>query len=162
MDIRNATEDDLPHILKLNEAFEHFLSPLSWDRLVDLHQQADYHRVAWDEQMLVGFLIAFREGRSYDSINYRWFNDRFPSFLYIDRVVAKNARRGIGTALYQDVISYAATTSVPNVVCEFDTDPPNEPSSQFHRRFGFQQVGTQPVQGGKKQVSMQRLELNMR
>lgn len=159
MDIRDATAEDLPDILALNERHQHFLSPLTLEQLEWLHQRAAYHRVVWIEGALFGFLIAFREGSPYASINYRWFDARFDSFLYIDRVVAAEAGQGIGTALYDNVISYAAALPVPYVCCEFDTEPPNERSARFHRRFGFQEVGTQQVDGGKKQVSLQRLEV---
>ncbi len=45
------------------------------------------------------------------------------------------------------------------IVCEFDTDPPNEASWRFHQRFGFREVGSQRVADGKKAVSLQELLL---
>ena len=37
----------------------------------------------------------------------------------------------------------------------FDVDPPNEALRRFHARYGFDEVGTQTLPGGKR-VSLQR------
>jgi predicted GNAT superfamily acetyltransferase len=79
-----------------------------------------------------------------------------PQFLYIDRVVvAAPARgRGLGAALYDDIIALAAAHGVPRLTCEFDIDPPNAASEGFHARYGFREVGRQRLASGK-QVSLQ-------
>lgn len=159
--IRDAVPTDFAQILTLNEASVQVLSPLSLKRLAQLHRQAAYHRVLVDRDRVAAFLLAFREATQYDSPNYRWFNDRYPSFLYIDRiVVAQTDRsRGIGRRLYADLFAFAAHTHAGLVTCEFDIDPPNESSRRFHQRFGFREVGTQRLGANGKQVSFQAVSL---
>jgi|SRR5882672_502515 len=157
MKTRTALPADLSSVLALNEESEHFLSPLSRARLEALAQQATAHWVIEGEGSIVAFLLAFREASTYDSINYRWFADRYARFLYIDRVVVSNSAQGqgLGTALYRAAFMQARSTSVPIVTCEFYVDPPNPVSASFHAKFGFREVGRQLVAGGKKTVSLQ-------
>jgi uncharacterized protein len=39
---------------------------------------------------------------AYDSVNYRWFTERYDDFMYLDRVAfdAEAQGRGLGTLLY--------------------------------------------------------------
>jgi len=155
--IRPAIAADFPAILALNAALVHFLSPLDAARLQALHAQAAYHRVVEIDGGVGAFLLAFRERAAYDSPNYLWFAQRYSEFLYIDRVVVDPAQqgRGLGARLYDDLFAYAQSAGVATVTCEFDLDPPNPGSQKFHARFGFREVGTQWLAGGKKQVSLQ-------
>jgi predicted GNAT superfamily acetyltransferase len=57
--------------------------------------------------------------------------------------------------LYETVFAYARANNFPVLACEFDIDPPNPQSAQFHARFGFTEVGRQAVAGGSKRVSLQ-------
>ena len=155
--IRDAQAGDFDAILALNEASVSLLSPLSPRRLAGLHAQAALHRVAEREGEVIGFLLAFREGADYDSLNYLWFAGRYPQFLYVDRVVVADAARGqgVGALLYRDMFEFAAASGARLVACEFDIDPPNPLSEQFHARFGFREAGRQWVADGRKQVSLQ-------
>ena len=159
--IRDANANDFAQILRLNEESVHFLSPLSLSRLQSLHAEADYHRVLEIDDEVVGFLLAFREGTPYDSINYRWFVNQYEQFLYIDRVVvsAQHQGRGIGNKLYDDIFTHALSSDAKRITCEFDIEPPNEASRHFHQRYGFAEVGTQATSDGKKQVSLQAVSL---
>jgi len=164
MKTRTALPADLASVLALNEESVHFLSPLSRTRLEALAEQAAGHWVIECEGSIVAFLLAFREGTTYDSINYRWFADRYPEFLYIDRVVVSNSAKGqgLGTALYRAAFMHAQAKSVSVVTCEFDVDPPNPVSASFHAKFGFREVGRQRVAGGKKTVSLQAASVDGR
>ena len=157
MKIRDVQTTDFDAILALNEASVSLLSPVTPHRLAALHARAALHRVAEREGAVIGFLLAFREGADYDSPNYRWFAERYPRFLYVDRVVVADAcrGRGAGTLLYHDLFEFAAASAVDLVTCEFDVDPPNPASERFHARFGFREVGRQWVADGRKQVSLQ-------
>ncbi|MBV8502159.1 MAG: GNAT family N-acetyltransferase [Paucibacter sp.] len=157
MNIRLATSDDLPAVLALNEESVHFLSPLSGARLARLHEQAALHQVLEDQGQVLAFLLAFREGAAYDSVNYQWFAGRYARFLYIDRVVVSRRlqTQGAGSALYRHAFAWAAAKEVPWVTCEFDVEPPNPVSERFHAKFGFAEVGRQLVAGGMKTVSLQ-------
>jgi hypothetical protein len=155
--IRAAQPADFDAVLALNEASVAFLSPLSPERLADLHAQAALHRVIEDHGQVIAFLLAFREGAGYDSPNYRWFAARYPAFLYVDRVVVSDAARGrgVGALLYRELFEFAVASAVELVTCEFDLDPPNPVSQRFHASFGFQEVGRQWLDSGRKQVSLQ-------
>ena len=152
-----ATRQHFSEILALNAEFVHFLSPLSSERLEHLHAHAAYHKVILDGQRVAAFLLAFEPRAPYDSVNYQWFDTRYKGFLYVDRIVVSSADRGCGLAslLYRDLFETALMQGLSRVVCEFDLDPPNPVSEAFHRRFGFEQVGTQRVAGGSKVVSLQ-------
>ncbi len=159
--IRDATQHDFAEILALNAESVHFLSPLTPERLGQLHRDSAYHRVVATGESVRGFLLALREGCAYDSPNYQWFAARYEKFLYIDRIVISGAHQGqrIGPHLYSDLFAFARQTDAGMVACEFDVDPPNEPSRRFHARFGFQEVGGQWVASGMKRVSMQAVSL---
>ena len=161
MNIRTASTADFPDLLRLNEESEHFLSPLTLARLEMLFHEAAYRRVVETDRKVVAFLLAFREGCTYDSPNYRWFIEHYERFLYIDRVVVSESvqGRGVGKLLYDDIFTFARETDAQRLTCEFDIDPPNEVSRRFHERYGFNEVGTQAVAGGKKTVSLQAVSL---
>ena len=148
--IRPAQTRDHARILALNLESEEMLSPMDAARLRELDAMASYHRVACEGEEVVAFLLAFREGTSYDSPNYRWFAQRYPRFLYVDRVVVAATHQGrkLGPRLYGDLFDVARADGVDTVACEFYTVPPNEASRRFHAAFGFAEVGSQWVAEG--------------
>jgi predicted GNAT superfamily acetyltransferase len=155
MYVRDSTPDDYPALLALNDASVAVLSPLDAARLETMLEDAACCRVA-DDGAVRAFVIAFREGACYDSENYRWFDARYPRFLYVDRVVVDSAFRGegLGRRLYEEVFALARRHDVPAVTGEFDLDPPNPASARFHARQGFVEVGRQVLANGKT-VSLQ-------
>jgi predicted GNAT superfamily acetyltransferase len=154
--LRDARREDFAAILALNTESVHFTSAMTAERLDALHRAAAYHKVVEIDGEVVAFLLALREGAPYDSLNYLWFAERYPEFLYIDRIVVARAHRGtrIGVALYDDIIAFAASSGVSWLTCEFDLEPPNPASMRFHERMGFAEVGTQWLGGGRKRVSL--------
>ena len=159
--IRDTVARDFPAILALNAESVHFTSPMDAARLAHLHAQAAHHRVAEVDGKVLAFLLALREGAPYDSPNYRWFEREFDRFLYIDRIVVGAGARGLGLGiqLYADLFAFAARSGTTHVTCEYDLEPPNPVSEQFHRRHGFREVGRQWLGGGKKQDSLQLREM---
>jgi uncharacterized protein len=158
MHIRDALTADHPAILALNLESEALLSPMDAHLLAKLDAQAAYHRIAIDDDgRIAAFLLAFREGADYDSPNYLWFAERYPRFLYIDRIAVAQAQhgRGIGARLYRDLFDFARAQQVETVACEFYSKPLNAASQAFHARFGFREVGTQWLPDVRKQVSLQ-------
>ena len=155
--LRDARREDFAAILALNAESVHFTSALTAERLDALHRSAAYHKVVQIDGDVAAFLLAFRERAPYDSPNYLWFAERYPQFLYIDRIVVAPAHRGagLGVALYDDIIAFATASGVAWLTCEFDIEPPNPASKQFHARMGFAEVGTQWLGGGKKRVSLE-------
>ena len=160
--IRDAREEDFAAILRLNEEWVRFTSPLDEASLARLHAQAARHRVAEVGGEVVAFLLALREGTDYDSPNYLWFMERGGEpFLYVDRVIVDGAAQGTGVAgaLYDELFAFARKSGVARVVCELDVEPPNEASRRFRDAVGFAEVGRQWVAGGKKRVSLRELRL---
>ena len=97
---------------------------------------------------LAGFLIALREDATYGSPNFLWFRERYPHFLYIDRIVVAQRYRGLGLGrvFYADAISYAEVR-VPLLACEVFLEPRDYVSVLFHGEYGYQEVGQQLMSG---------------
>ena len=148
--VRDIVDADAPAILALNLESEAVLSPMDAVRYAHLRSQAAYARVVEADGAVVAFLLAFREGADYDSVNYRWFDAAFDAFLYVDRVVVARSHQGRGLG--------PRAAGLPRVTCEFDIEPPNEASRRFHARYGFGEVGTQALPGGKR-VSLQSADV---
>ncbi|MBN2083853.1 MAG: GNAT family N-acetyltransferase [Anaerolineales bacterium] len=158
--IRDIAETDFPAVLELNLESVHFLTPLSRARLEGLHRQSAYHKVVEEDGRIVAFILAFREDAEYDSPNFLWFRERYPSFLYIDRLVVRDGCRGngYGKRLYRDLTEYCRAENLTRITCEVDLDPPNPVSLGFHRKHGFREVGSHsPYDGKKKVLLMEKL-----
>ncbi len=138
-------------ILALNNAHARELSWLDPDRLRSLLTQAFYARRVGD---LDGFLLALDENAVYDSPNYLWFRQRYPRFVYIDRIVVAAAARGRGCArlLYADLFERAGAAGHDIVVCEVNAEPPNPASDVFHAALEFSEVGRAAIHQGSKVV----------
>ena len=159
MEIAPATAEHFAAILALNDEFVHVLAPLSRARLERLDALASYHRVALIRADVAGFVLAFGSDVDHDSANFRWFAARYPSFLYVDRVVVASHRQGVGVGrlLYRDLFHFARGAGYERVTCEIDADPPNPRSERFHEAFGFREVGSRHVEyvdGEPKRVSL--------
>jgi predicted GNAT superfamily acetyltransferase len=160
--IRNVVDADLAAVYAINEAAVPHVNSISPDRFQKFTHDAAYFRVALLDTELAGYLVAFAPGAPYDSVNFRWFKERYADFLYIDRIaVAMDARcRGIASHLYRDFFDFARALTA-RVTCEVNTRPVNAESMAFHESFGFQQVGVQDTEGGAKSVSLMAVELNL-
>ena len=154
---RPISAADYAEVLDLNHESVHYLSPLSREGLEKLLEQAPLHRVLESDGRVLAFIIVLQQGAHYGSVNYQWFAQRYPSFLYVDRVVVSRTRqaRGAGSVLYREVFGFARQHGFTCVACEYDVQPPNPGSARFHARFGFAEVGRQTVANGSKTVSLQ-------
>lgn len=158
--IRSAEASDFDQILKLNDAEVQQTSPMNMSRLQTLVKLSCYCKVAMADDQVAAFLIAMRENAPYQNDNYEWFAARFPTFLYVDRIVvdAKFSGRRIGSELYEDLFAFAKVHDIEVITCEYNIKPPNPASRAFHDKFGFKELGTQWVAGGSKQVSLQTVQ----
>ncbi len=149
--LREYTESDAAAVVRLNAESVAVLSPMDDLRFRSLAAMADLLRVADAAGQVVGFLLAFADGREYDSVNYRWFAARFKRFLYIDRVTLDPTYRGagIGSRFYRLAERYAREAGLAWLVAEVDVVPPNPVSLAFHDRLGFVEVARQTAGGGK-------------
>jgi predicted GNAT superfamily acetyltransferase len=155
--IRNASRDDLEHLLELNQSNLPHVGSITQSEMEHLHSQAIYFPVAEFNGQTAGFLIAFDPETDYASLNYLWFKKRYPDFVYIDRIViaAEARRKGIANSMYRDLEHFAEERQIPLMACEYNLRPKNEVSRKFHQRYGFNEVGTQETENGKKTVSLQ-------
>lgn len=145
------TADVEAAVLALNNAHAVELSWLEGDRLGTLLGQSFYARRFGH---LAAFLIAFDECADYDSPNYLWFRQRYPRFVYVDRIVVDRAARqqGLARLLYEDLLRRAVAAGHEIVGCEVNSDPPNPASDAFHAEFGFSEVGRASINSGAKTV----------
>ncbi len=140
--IRDVREHELDSVLALNNAAGPGILPIDAARLRRFFDTAEYFRVAEHDGNLAGVLIAFGADSGHDSGNFHWFRERYPDFLYIDRIVVASRRRGggVGRALYADVQTYAESR-YPELVCEVFMQEGSDPALLFHGSFGFHEVG---------------------
>ncbi len=155
--VTDLTAADLAAALALNNAAVPALNELDEPELTRLFASAAHAlAVGWpDGGGLAGFCLAFAPGAEYESLNYRWFSERYQSFTYLDRIVVDPSQRGsgIGAALYAELERRIAG-STPWLLCEVNVRPLNAGSLRFHHRIGFAEVGQQDTDGGRKTVSL--------
>jgi predicted GNAT superfamily acetyltransferase len=139
-------------LLALNNDHAVELSWLEPDRMAHLVREAFVARRVGVADAL---LLTFDQAADYDSPNFLWFRERYPAFVYVDRVVVADSARGRGLArrLYDDLFAAARAAGHARIVCEVNSDPPNPASDAFHAALGFVPVGTAQIHGGKKTVT---------
>ena len=103
-------------------------------------------------------MIGLLPNRPYNSVNYKWFEKKYKSFIYIDRIVIsfEYRNKGFGTLFYDD-LKNLYKYSYDSLSCEVNIIPKNHISMKFHKKYGFKEVGQQRTENGKKLVSMQLL-----
>lgn len=148
---RPITPADHAALLALNNAHAAELSLLTLERFRTLLAESFHARVCGAADAL---LVAFDQAADYDSPNFLWFRERYPHFVYVDRiVVAPEARgRGLARRLYHDLFAAASAAGHERVVCEVNADPPNPASDAFHAALGFAEIGTAAINDGTKTV----------
>ena len=138
-------------LLALNNEHAQELSWLTPERLAHLVRQAFLTRRIGQVD---AFLLAFDQDADYDSPNFLWFRERYPRFVYVDRIVVAASARGRGLArlLYRELFEQATLAGHVRIVCEVNSDPPNPASDTFHAALGFAEVGSAAIHGGTKTV----------
>jgi len=151
MSIDGILAQDEAAVLALNNAHAEELSWLEPERLTQLIGEAFFARKIG---ALDAFILAFDQAADYDSPNFLWFRQRYPRFVYVDRiVVAASARgRGLARAIYEELFAAAAKAGHTMVCCEVNAEPPNPASDAFHASLGFREVGDATIHGGTKSV----------
>ncbi|MEO7013149.1 MAG: GNAT family N-acetyltransferase [Dokdonella sp.] len=153
--IRDVREHELDAVLALNNAVGPRILALDASRMRWFFSHASYFRVAEIDGVIAGFLIALRETATYASPNFLWFRERYPEFVYIDRIVIAEPSRGLGLGrvFYCDVTSYAELR-VPLLACEVFLEPRDDVAVLFHGTYGFNEVGQQLMPGVGRTVSL--------
>jgi len=158
--IRDVREHELDLVLALNNAAGPGILPMDAGKLRFFWENADYFRVAEKDGHLAGFLVALGQDAPHDSPNFLWFRERYPSFLYIDRIVIASTRRGagVGRVFYGDVQSFAEVR-MPRLCAEVFLEGSNHPALLFHGSFGFREVGQHVMPGPDMRAAMLVKEL---
>jgi len=151
--LRSPTQNDLTALLSLNQAAVPHVGSIFLERMVWFADQASYFRIAEVDGAIVGFLLGLTPEADYGSLNFRWFQERYASFVYIDRIVVDSTvhRSGVGATLYSDIEMYTHGYA-PVLACEVNLNPPNPVSMAFHEARGFRRVGSMQDRGGEKEV----------
>lgn len=162
--VRDVVDDDLPSLMAINAVNVPEVGAVDEERLRFLLAESTIALVVEVggavDGAVAGFCIVLPLGSTYDSVNYRWFSERFDDVAYLDRVAfdERFRRRGLGTLLYGGVEQRVAAEGLAGVALEVNVDPPNPPSLAFHERLGYREVGRQHTPYGIT-VSMMRKDL---
>ena len=160
--IINTRKGDLGEVLILNQLALPAVSSVTIDEMANFLDIADYFKSIIINNIVAGFLIALHPGKDYHSLNYKWFEKRYKSFIYVDRIVIGSSYRGngLGKAFYNDLTIFAKHKT-GDIACEVNIRPKNEDSMIFHKKYGFYEVGTQTTENGKKEVSLMKYKINL-
>jgi len=158
INIRKATEGDIPQIKLINDSESEWVGEESEDffkRYLDI----SFFLVAINKQdEVIGFVMVMDGNEEYDSINFLWFKQKYNNFRYIDRIVIKEDYRlaGIADKLYNFVsVSMVEDNRRSFLVVKVSIEPLNLASKKFHLKKGFQKVGKLK---DKKSCNMYRVD----
>lgn len=158
--IRDVREHELDSVVALNNAAGPSILPMDLAKARFFWEHAEYFRVAEQDGLITGFLVALSQDAPHDSPNFLWFRERYPEFLYIDRIVIARPRRGggRGRAFYADVQGFAEVRW-PVLACEVFLQTGNDPALLFHGSFGFREVGQNVMPASGIRASMLHKEM---
>lgn len=153
MVIRKAITKDISEIRKLNEAEVPHVSSIRRKDFLSFLEIASNFVVIDIDGEIAGFMISLREGADYGSVNYKFFNNHYRQFEYVDRIVIKEEFKGngMGRKLYEFLFDKNETDLV---CCEVNVKPQNPDSMAFHQKLGFKEKSKLITEDGKKVVSM--------
>ena len=149
---RNIEIADLARVLEINNANTPGVSELTFTELEsDLNNSLYALAIDNEHGEVCAFCITFDQGAPDAGINHRWFNERYESFVYLDRIAidSNHQNSGLGALLYQSVErQMIASAEHSHLCCEVNLEPPNPGSLRFHSRIGFTEVGQHSPQQG--------------
>ena len=153
--IEQASKDDLNFILSLNQDSIPSVSSSNLEMMRHFLAISDYFKVCKVNGISIGFLIALLPEKDYNSEHYKWFNDRYDSFIYVDRIIFNKSyqKQGYGTIFYND-LKKTMKNKLTNIVCEINIKPYNKQSINFHKKYGFNEVGRKDIDNNKSVIYM--------
>ena len=160
--IKTVDKSDFDFILSLNQKN---LPEVSSTDLVGMSyflKISSYFKIILHNNQPVGFCIGLKPGKDYFSENYIWINKRYNSFIYVDRIVIDEKYRniGIGSYFYTHLVK-TYYGKVENIICEVNILPHNKPSVNFHKKYGFKEIGQKDTENGKKRVSYMMYKISL-
>jgi predicted GNAT superfamily acetyltransferase len=155
MNIRDATPKDLDSVFMINQKHVPQVGSVDKSWFENYLPKAYSFRVIETEFKIVGFMVAMLPSTDYQSENFLWFKANYPSFVYVDRIAIDSnyIGLGLGKKLYEDIESRMSSEST-FLTCEVNLKPANPESLAFHKKLGFQELGTLDTKGGSVKVSL--------
>ena len=159
--IKTATKSDLDFVLSLNQKSLSAVSNSNLKKMNSFLNISSYFKIIQVDDISVGFLIGLIQDVDYESENYIWINKRYSSFIYIDRIIidAKHRNKGLGAYFY-DHLSKTFHGKVENILCEVNIKPYNKKSMNFHKKYGFKEIGEKNTEDGTKRVCYMMRKIN--
>ena len=153
--IEQATNNDLKSILSLNQNSIPAVSSSNLEMMKHFLIICDYFKVCKINGEIIGFLNALLPSKDYKSEHYKWFNDRYEFFIYVDRIIINKSyqNQGYGTVFYDDLINSIENKAL-DIACEIHTKPYNKQSIRFHKKYGFKEVGRKDIDINKSVIYM--------
>ena len=154
MRLRDYTAADLAAVHAINQAEVPAVGDETIDALGRIGQLSTIALVADDPDTgeIGGFCMVLEPGTAYESGNYRWFEERFDDFVYLDRIAIAPSfqRRGLGRRFYAEVERLAAERhpDADRFTLEVNLRPRNDISLAFHAALGFVEVGQRETSYG--------------
>ena len=126
-------QENVPELGGLSE-LEDFWARVNWSEVIFVYKYED---------VIKAFVLCMREGQTYNSPNYEYISSHFNKFLYVDRIAVQKQfrRKGIAEKIYTKVIDKGKENNL-DVLCEVNTKPSNKTSMAFHKKMGFEEIGT--------------------
>ena len=153
--IEQATKNDLKSILSLNQESMPAVSSSNLEMMKHFLIICDYFKICKINGEIIGFLNALLPSKDYKSEHYKWFNDRYESFIYVDRIILNKSyqNQGYGRVFYDDLINSIKNKPL-DIACEINTKPYNKQSIKFHKKYGFKEVGRKDINIEKSVIYM--------
>ena len=153
MRIRDYTAADLDVVHAINQAEVPAVGEETPEALARIGELSTIALVAEDDGGEIGgFCMVLEPGTEYESGNYRWFDERYDSFVYLDRIAIAPSfqRRGLGRRFYAEVERLAAERcpGAEQFTLEVNLRPRNDTSLAFHAALGFVEVGQREASYG--------------
>ena len=103
--IEQATKNDLKSILFLNQDSIPAVSSSNLEMMKHFLIICDYFKVCKINGKIICFLNALLPSKDYKSEHYKWFNERYKSFIYVDRIILNKSyqNQGYGIVFYDDL-----------------------------------------------------------
>ncbi|WP_421709293.1 GNAT family N-acetyltransferase [Algihabitans sp.] len=156
VEILPLTESEVAGALRLNNAAEPHVPSVTEARFRELLALSRLAVTAKRGEDPLGFLIAMEAGAEHDSPNYVWFRDRYPEFLYVDRIVVAPEARGLGVGRKLYGAAEALRPQPPRICCEVNEIPPNPVSLAFHKAIGFAELAKVDSGPDKRVVMLEK------
>ena len=160
--IKNVDKSDFDFVLSLNQKTLPEVSSTDLVGLFYFLKNSSYFKIILYNNIPVGFCIGLKPEMDYSSENYIWINKRYNSFIYVDRIVIDEKYRNIGIGSY--LYTHLAKTyygKVESIICEVNISPYNKPSINFHKKYGFKEIGQKDTENGKKRVSYMMYKISL-